>query len=148
MNQTIASRLKSEGERKIAAALTHYGIPFTYEPKLAVQDGTRRRVFRPDFYLPQRNVYIEYFGRAGNDSYDQRSSEKMRLYESNGHAVAPLYPWDLCANWPSGLLDHIDHAERQSNQQRPVYGSRNPISYGVKNGTRSWRADGNDRYRR
>ena len=147
MTPDITDKLKSTGERKIATALTQYGIPFTYEPKLAVQDGSRRRVFLPDFYLPTRNVYIEYFGRAGNDNYDRHSAEKMRLYQSNGHAVAALYPWDLCQKWPGGLLERIRDAEQAAVPTGTPYG--NPAtSYARHRQSRGYQHAGPRRYRR
>lgn len=148
MSQNITNKLKSEGERSIAAALDHYGLTFTYEPKLPIHDGRRRRVLRPDFYLPNQNVYIEYFGRAGNDSYDRRSTEKMHLYEANGHSVVPLYPWDLCKDWPGGLLDRIDQAERHAARRRPAYASRAPMTYRSPNQVCGYGTNGNAAYRR
>jgi len=71
-------------------------------------DG-RIRKFRPDFYVPQFNLYIEYFGRAGNVEYDMRSRKKQRAYHENHIRLVSLYPWTLCnRDWPQSLYEQID----------------------------------------
>ena len=148
MPEDITNKLKSAGERTIATALDHYGIPFIYEPKLPILDSGRRRVFRPDFYLPNQDIYIEYFGRAGNDGYDLRSAEKMRLYEAHRYSLIPLYPWDLCKGWPDGLLARIGQAERQAAQQSPPYTSRTHMPYRSSSRLSGYGARGIAGYRR
>lgn len=140
MTYNPRNKLKSEGERRLAAALDYYSLPFIYEPKVTFLDGTRDRVFRPDFFLPDWNVYIEYFGRVGDDSYDKRTAEKIRLYESNRYALAAIYPWDLCTNWPHRLLDQINHASHYAAGNRPAYGNRPSTCYG--GGTHGYKGSG------
>ena len=124
MENNVAYMFKSTGERKIAQALTQYGIPFIYEPRLQILEGHRKRHLLPDFFLPTPNVYLEYFGRTGNDSYDSRSQEKLRLYRINEYAVAALYPWDLCRDWPGTLLDRIRDAVPSTCPSTGSYRSR------------------------
>ena len=61
---------RSEGERRIATTLDQYGIPFVYEKMVPVNDNGNIRTLRPDFYLSEFNLYIEYYGRVGNQDYD------------------------------------------------------------------------------
>jgi len=91
----------------VAATLNQYGIPFVYEPSVKVKVNGQTRCLKPDFYLPQSNVYIEYFGRAGNDDYDQRAKQKQCIYAANGLRVIAVYPWNLVQNWPKYLLQQL-----------------------------------------
>src|SRR4051794_21058893 len=49
-------------EAEFARLLDFYGIEWQYEPRafpLEWQDGRIVRMFRPDFYLPEYDLYIE-----------------------------------------------------------------------------------------
>jgi hypothetical protein len=106
--QTIhRASLKSEGERRIAETLDQYGIPFIYEARLQLKVRGVTKTFRPDFYLPDLDVYIEYYGRAGNEEYDRRTRKKQAAYSASGLAVISIYPWDLCQNWPTYLTRRL-----------------------------------------
>jgi bifunctional protein TilS/HprT len=52
-----------ESERRFAEVLDFYGVLWEYEPVEFVldwnEDGSARAGFRPDFYLPQHNCFIE-----------------------------------------------------------------------------------------
>ena len=46
----------------IANNLTEHGVPFRYEQPYRVDTATKRHCqYRPDFYLPESDVYIEQF---------------------------------------------------------------------------------------
>ena len=66
VRENAPNRYRSEGERRIAATLDQYSIPFIYEQPVSVRYKGRTQTFRPDFYLPEFNLYIEYYGRVGN----------------------------------------------------------------------------------
>lgn len=100
-------RYRSDGERRIAATLEEYVIPFVYEQTIRVQKNGRPKTFRPDFYLPQFDLYIEYFGRVGNPDYDIRTAEKKAVYAANQLNLLPVYPWDLIQDWPNHILDRL-----------------------------------------
>ena len=110
---------RSEGERRIAATLNQYGIPFVYEKKVPVYDNGKIRTLRPDFYLPELNLYIEYYGRVGNQDYDLRTAKKQAAYAANNMNVIPLYPWDLLENWPNYLFDRLPTSSTPQ-RSRPV----------------------------
>tara|TARA_Y100000588_G_scaffold386439_1_gene481973 strand:+ start:1895 stop:3514 length:1620 start_codon:yes stop_codon:yes gene_type:complete len=40
-------------------------------------------------------TFVEYFGLAGNDSYDKRTLEKMKLCRDLGLELVPIYPEDV-----------------------------------------------------
>lgn len=107
LNEENRSHFRSKGEQRIATLLNEYGIPFIYEPNIKVLEDGRIRNIRPDFYLPHQDAYIEYYGRVGNDEYDQRIKRKESLYRANGLAVIPVYPWDFCQGWPDNLLSRM-----------------------------------------
>jgi len=125
-------RYKSEGERRIAQTLNQYGIPFIYEPKLPLKTDNRPTTLRPDFYLPQHNLYIEFYGRAGNQDYDKRTEHKQRTYAENNVKVLSIYPWDLVQNWPGYLIDRLHNrsipTKRQGTYQQPRH-YKPPKSY-------------------
>ncbi len=117
------ARLKSAGERQIAATLTEYGIPYVYEPTIHVNDNGINKRLRPDFYLPNHNLIVEYFGRIGNQNYDQRTQKKLTLYRQNNIEVLPVYPWTFHQDWPSHLLHRVYFGPKQSpsTNTQPTY---------------------------
>jgi hypothetical protein len=56
-------RFANEAERECAKVLDFYGVPWEYEPHVFVleqdEDGRTTEAFRPDFYLPEQNLYLE-----------------------------------------------------------------------------------------
>lgn len=63
LNKTIEARdgtvVQSEGERRIADWLTAHGIAYRYDAKFRIIGEFQ---IRPDFYLPELDVYVEYWG--------------------------------------------------------------------------------------
>lgn len=56
-------QVKSFGELYIANSLFCNGIEYQYEAKYAYDVKTvERRQYQPDFFLPELNIYIEYYG--------------------------------------------------------------------------------------
>jgi hypothetical protein len=56
-------RFANEAERECAKVLDFYGVPWEYEPHTFVleedEEGRTVEAFRPDFYLPEQNLYLE-----------------------------------------------------------------------------------------
>ena len=46
---------------------------------------------RPDFYLPEYDLYIEYWGMEGNLDYQIGMLEKRKLYQQAGKKLLSLY---------------------------------------------------------
>ena len=115
------AKYRSEGERRIASVLDQYGIPFVYEPSLHISAQNQPRLYRPDFYLPTHNLYVEYFGRVGNHDYDQRTTQKLAAYEANNLNVLPLFPWHLAQNWPNELLDRLRFTAAYSSRNKSTH---------------------------
>ncbi len=64
------TKVRSKSEQAIADWLYRHNIPFEYEPQLHVADFS----FRPDFYIPAANLYIEH---VSNLSYKLEDKEKQ-----------------------------------------------------------------------
>lgn len=61
-------QVKSFGELYIANSLFSYGIEYQYEAKYAYDvKSIERKQYQPDFFLPELNVYIEYYGIDENE---------------------------------------------------------------------------------
>lgn len=52
-------------------------IEFQYEPLILIEN----RQFRPDFYLPQYNLFLEICGYGHMPHYRIRVQQKKHLYE-------------------------------------------------------------------
>jgi len=116
MNQSLESKignpkhttLKSEGERRIANFLEASSIKYEYEPALLVNSDQKPRIWYPDFYLPEFATYIEYYGLAGNQNYDDGIRRKETLYSKAGLAVIPVYPWTFSQNWKGYIMNNLE----------------------------------------
>lgn len=49
--------------------------------------------YRSDFLA--NDIHIEYFGLIGNDEYDKKIKEKVKLCKKHGLKLLPIYPKDL-----------------------------------------------------
>lgn len=113
------NQFRSEGERRIARTLEEYDIAYLYEKPLVIQYQEKRLCFRPDFYLPEHNTYVEYFGYVGHPDYDKRTEYKKAAYAANHIRMITLYPWDLIQGWPNHLLDQLRRPSTQTYRMPP-----------------------------
>lgn len=72
-------KVKSKIEREIDNYLYRQGIIHSYEPQYKSLDG---KVYYPDFYLPNYNLYIEYFGRRDLE-YVEKANRKIANYNQD-----------------------------------------------------------------
>jgi hypothetical protein len=118
--------VRSKAERVIADYFTHHNIPYCYEA-VATTNGWfifRSQISRPDFYLPQYSLFVEYWGLI--DSPDPRLREdyvrtmrwKMAQYRRNNIRFVSIY---------SSNLEHLDYHFRR--KFREVMGFDLPIGY-------------------
>lgn len=95
LNKTIAARdgtlVQSKGERLIADWLTTRGIAYRYDAKFRIIAEFQ---IRPDFYLPEHDVYIEYWG-LDTPQYKMSMYKKQMLYQQEGKRLVSVYPKDL-----------------------------------------------------
>jgi len=83
--------VQSKGERRIADWLSERSIEYRYDDKFQIIQGY---AVRPDFYLQQFDVYIEYWGLDTTD-YRIGMLLKKKLYQQEGRRLISLYPDDL-----------------------------------------------------
>ncbi len=68
--------VKSKGELIIDNHLHHLGLEHEYENIIEIQGNS----VKYDWYLPEYEVYIEYWGYFGKN-YMKRKEEKLKLYQ-------------------------------------------------------------------
>ncbi len=88
-------KVRSYGEKQISDFFAVNNIQYQYEPKI-------KNVFAlPDFYLPEYDVYVEYWGLVNADdpkvknSYVRHMKKKMARYHSNKIKFISIYPDNL-----------------------------------------------------
>jgi hypoxanthine phosphoribosyltransferase len=73
-------RFANDVELECAKLLDYYGIPWAYEPRTFVleedADGRTVEAFKPDFYLPEQNLYLEL--TVMKQSLVTRKNRKLR----------------------------------------------------------------------
>jgi hypothetical protein len=73
-------RFANDAELECAKLLDYYRVPWEYEPRTFVleeaPDGTVVEAFRPDFYLPDQDLYIEV--TVMKQSLVTRKNRKLR----------------------------------------------------------------------
>lgn len=107
--------VQSDGERIIADELARLGIEFRYDNRFRIIKGY---AIRPDFYLPELDLYIEYWGMEDNLDYRIGMLEKKKLYQQAGKRLLSLYAREkpnLRAKLREGLSrqNHPSADERQ-----------------------------------
>ncbi len=87
---TDGTLVQSVGERSIADWLAAHRIAYRYDDRLRIVEG---RQIRPDFYLPEYDVYIEYWGMDTVD-YKIGMLIKQQMYQHAGKKLISIYPKD------------------------------------------------------
>ncbi len=94
LNKTIYTKdgtfVQSDGERKISEWLYNHSIKYRYDERYRIIENY---AVRPDFYLPEFDVYIEYWGMDSID-YKIGMLKKLKLYQQEGKKLISLYPED------------------------------------------------------
>ena len=102
--------VRSNSERVIADYFSRSGIRYVYEQPAMSRWGFRR-ISKPDFYLPDWDVYVEYWGLVGlpdcpaKSKYERSMRWKMEQYRRNGTRLVSLFSSDL------GNLDAVFRPE-------------------------------------
>ncbi|GAM57123.1 DNA helicase IV [Vibrio ishigakensis] len=105
-------KVKGFQELLIANYLFIKGVEYEYEPQYPVKQRVSAGVdYRPDFYLPQADVYLEHFGISRDGStrididsvkYNSDIEWKRQFHESNGTKLVETYHY----NWVEGTLNN------------------------------------------
>ncbi len=94
LNKTIVAKagtlVQSDGERLIADWLTRHFIAYRYDERFRILSG---HAVRPDFYLPEMDVYVEYWGMDTAD-YKIGMFKKQQLYQQEGKRLISIHPQD------------------------------------------------------
>jgi hypoxanthine phosphoribosyltransferase len=93
-SQSEEPRFAHDVERECAKVLDYYGVPWQYEPHAFVleedDEGNVVEAFRPDFYLPDQDLYLEL--TTMKQSLVTRKNRKLRkLRERYPHVRAKLF---------------------------------------------------------
>jgi len=97
-------KVRSHQEAQIADWLFLNGIKYVYEAEYReTKTGSRlRRIYKPDFYLPDYGIYIEHWGvkRSGStapwidgNKYKADMTWKRQLHASNGSVLFETYSY-------------------------------------------------------
>ena len=87
---TDGTLVQSDGERRIAEFLDQNGIRFRYDERMRIVDGY---AIRPDFYLPEFDLYIEYWGMDTTD-YKIGMLKKLKMYQQQGKKLVSIHRED------------------------------------------------------
>jgi hypothetical protein len=105
LSKTITAKagtlVQSDGERLIADWLSIHHIAYRYDERYRILNG---HAIRPDFYLLELDVYIEYWGMDTAD-YKIGMLKKQQLYQQEGKRLISIHPPD------KPHLDTILHRE-------------------------------------
>lgn len=94
LSKTITTKagtlVQSDGERLIADWLATHHIAYRYDERYRILSG---HAIRPDFYLPELDVYLEYWGMDTAD-YKIGMLKKQQLYQQEGKRLISIHPPD------------------------------------------------------
>ena len=83
--------VQSNGEKRIADWLAAHQIVYLYDERYRIARDT---LIRPDFYLPEFDLYIEYWG-MDTPEYNANHQKKLWLYQRAGKKLVSLSFRDL-----------------------------------------------------
>lgn len=83
--------VKSRGEMLIDNWLYHHNYRHAYERKIP---NIKQDVY-PDFYIPEGDCYIEYWGLEGNDNYESVIEWKKKIYKKQSIKVVEIRNKDI-----------------------------------------------------
>src|SRR5207244_11366247 len=95
--------VRSRGEKIIADYLTYHCVAYNYEAQAMSNDWFifKQKISRPDFFLPQYNLFVEYWGlvyspdpRTQND-YVRTMRLNMAKENKNNNRILNKYTTDL-----------------------------------------------------
>ncbi|MCG3134071.1 MAG: hypothetical protein HMLKMBBP_01357 [Planctomycetes bacterium] len=84
--------VRSRAEVMIDNWLYTQGIVHAYERRLPLDDD---ETVYCDFYLPQKRVYVEYWGMEKDPKYAERKDKKIAVYAKHGFQLVELTDQDI-----------------------------------------------------
>jgi hypothetical protein len=82
---SAAIKVRSNYEKRCAEYLSQHNIEFLYEPLMLLAG----KQFRPDFYLPQYDLFLEICGYNHMPFYRDRIALKRQIYDK--HKMAAVF---------------------------------------------------------
>lgn len=82
--------VRSRAEMIIDDWLYNNWIVHAYEKKLPVEEE-----LYSDFYIPEKKVYLEFWGMEENTKYKERKIKKIEIYKKYNINIIELDNWDL-----------------------------------------------------
>ena len=113
--------MKSYGEVEIANYLYLNGIEYVYEEPYYIDTRTKEYgQYKPDFYLPAYNIYIEYFGIDRNgkppayfhNDYVASIKWKEEIHKSNATTMVKCYAYE---NFEGILISALEEKLKEHN---------------------------------
>ena len=83
---TNGTAVQSRGEKRIAEFLEAENIEYIYDERYRIAGDA---LVRPDFYLPEFDVYIEYWG-MNTPEYVENMRRKKLLYQRAGKKLVSV----------------------------------------------------------
>lgn len=74
-----SAKVRSTYEKRTVKYLEKNSIKYQYEPLILLEG----RQYRPDFYLPDYNLFLEICGYGHMPFYSDRIAKKEKIYEKN-----------------------------------------------------------------
>lgn len=104
-------KVKSYGEMDIANFLLQHGVRYEYEAAYPIDTRTEQfSQYHPDFYLPDYNIYIEYFAinrqgevpkyfkgrqdKSATELYNEGIMWKRQLHRTYGSTLIEVYAYE------------------------------------------------------
>lgn len=94
-------KVRSRAEQRIANYFDSIGLRYQYEKELLAGALLKESISQPDFYLPDHDVYVEYWGLLDikdadeREKYSRSMDYKLARYRELGIKLISLYPDDL-----------------------------------------------------
>jgi hypothetical protein len=84
--------VRSNAELIIDLWLNYHSIKHEYEPRI---NTSKKNYIVADFYLPEYDCYLEYWGLDGDTDYEKRKASKIDTYKSLNLRLVSIYQDDL-----------------------------------------------------
>ncbi len=94
--------VRSTTERELDNWLFHNGIIHVYDKKIGYG------AFRTDFYIPNANIWIEYWGLQDIKTYKEKTKRKVEMYKKLGLNLLSLFPFDNVRQKLNFLLQYSE----------------------------------------
>ena len=115
-------KVKSYEELKIANFLALHGVAYRYEAAFQVSTSTiAHGQYRPDFYLPEHEIYIEHFGvdqreeppqnwsKSEREDYRHGMNWKRSIHAKHSTTLIETYSWQhQSGTWQPFLREQLE----------------------------------------